>query len=513
MIIRYCIRFDVHLALTALLFFHAAGFSQDSLFVQRQGTNLLLGGRQFYAIGMNSYFLQNLSAYGDTSHVIEIFNNAQLLGVTVVRTWGFFDSPDSLNPAVMQVAPGRYNEIGLRALDFVVAKAKEHSLRLVIPFVNNWDQYGGMNQYVRWLADSIPFPREEPQEKVGEAPKVFGAGNRFYAVQVSGTLTHDDFYRHSTVMQWYKNYVAMLLNRVNVYTGRAYKDDPAILMWELANEPRSSDPSGTLIAAWVNEMSTFIKSIDGNHLVGTGEEGHDVSSREYSEISSFGEQVWLFNGTAGISFIANTGQSNIDVASIHCYPEDWGLAPSAAVVWMRDHQRIAAQQNKPLIVGEVGVRRQRHVFFDGFYSAAFTENVVGVLPWQFVYEGRFNDDGFAFSCPTDVTMCSIVKQYADMFRRKSTGTLIPPAAAQLYQNYPNPFNYVTAISFEIPSTSRVKLEVFDLLGRRVVTLADEYRPAGRHTVLFDAVRIASGVYIARFTRGSETVERKMILLK
>lgn len=100
-------------------------------FVRRDGTSLVTGGRPFYAIGVNSYFLQHIAAYGDTNHVIEVFREANELGITTIRTWGFFDCDDSNSIAGIQWVPGQFNENGLRALDYVVAEAREHSIRLV----------------------------------------------------------------------------------------------------------------------------------------------------------------------------------------------------------------------------------------------------------------------------------------------------------------------------------------------------------------------------------------------
>lgn len=490
-----------------------ATFSQDSLFVQRNGVNLGLGGRPFYAIGVNCYYLQNLAAYGDTAHLIEIFREAQQLGITTVRAWGFFDGEDSTNPAIIQYAHGQFAESGLRALDYVVAKAKEYSIRLIIPLVNNWDDFGGMNQYVRWLARMTPLTTQQRFEGTGDIQKIYGAGGRSYVVHTTETLAHDDFYRDSTIRQWYKNYIGMLFNRVNVFTGRMYKDEPAILAWELANEPRSSDRTGSLVSVWASEMSTYLKLIDTNHLIGVGEEGYDVFSSQYSHISSYADQQWLFDGTAGSSFTMNTSLPNIDIASVHCYPEDWGIPPSSAVTWMHDHQRLATVYNKPLIVGEVGIRRQMNVFFDGFFNVAFTENVSGILLWQFVYPGRFDNDGFAFSCPDDIAICSVILRYSDLYQKRITGTLIPPSVATLYQNFPNPFNYLTLISFDLAARDVVQLQIYNLLGQAVVTLVDGLREPGRHAVLFDATSFASGVYIVRLTSGSVRFDNKMMLVK
>jgi hypothetical protein len=88
-----------------------------------------------------------------------------------------------------------------------------------------------------------------------------------------------------------------------------------------------------------------------------------------------------------------------------------------------------------------------------------------------------------------------------------------PEAFTLSQNYPNPFNPATTIQFTVPKEARVRLEVFDILGRRVAVLVDELRTAGDHAVSFDASRIGTGTYIYRLTADGQTVTRKMMLLK
>jgi hypothetical protein len=88
-----------------------------------------------------------------------------------------------------------------------------------------------------------------------------------------------------------------------------------------------------------------------------------------------------------------------------------------------------------------------------------------------------------------------------------------PNAYILRQNYPNPFNPVTEIYFALPKASNVKLEVFDLLGREVGTLVNEFKPAGTYTVRFNAVSLASGVYFYRIVAGDFSDTKKMVLVK
>lgn len=88
-----------------------------------------------------------------------------------------------------------------------------------------------------------------------------------------------------------------------------------------------------------------------------------------------------------------------------------------------------------------------------------------------------------------------------------------PKSYNLYQNYPNPFNPVTKITYDLPEAARVKLVVFDMLGREVATLVNDYLWAGTHTVEFSGKNLASGVYIYKLTANKMTFSRKLILIK
>jgi len=88
-----------------------------------------------------------------------------------------------------------------------------------------------------------------------------------------------------------------------------------------------------------------------------------------------------------------------------------------------------------------------------------------------------------------------------------------PNQFSLDQNFPNPFNPTTNISFTIPQSADVKLEVFNALGQKVATLVNGSRNAGSHTITFDASRFASGVYLYRLTSGNNVQINKMLLLK
>lgn len=88
-----------------------------------------------------------------------------------------------------------------------------------------------------------------------------------------------------------------------------------------------------------------------------------------------------------------------------------------------------------------------------------------------------------------------------------------PQQVRLNQNYPNPFNPTTTISFDLPSASDVRIDIYDLLGRRVATLLNDHISAGSHEVRFDASSLSSGMYIYRLQSAEFTKSRSMLLVK
>ena len=181
---------------------HGNGHHND--FVQRAGSQLKLDGKRFRFVGTNNYYLM----YSSPLMVNDVLNTAAANGFTVMRTLCWLDQAPK-NGIVFQTFDGTsisYNDgaTGLANLDYTVAQAGKLGLKLVIPFTGNWGDFGGMDQYVTW------------------------AGGSF----------HDDFYTNAKIKTWYKAWISHLLNHVNSITGIAYKNDPTIMTWELANEPR-----------------------------------------------------------------------------------------------------------------------------------------------------------------------------------------------------------------------------------------------------------------------------------
>jgi hypothetical protein len=106
-----------------------------------------------------------------------------------------------------------------------------------------------------------------------------------------------------------------------------------------------------------------------------------------------------------------------------------------------------------------------------------------------------------------------------VYRTSQRTTAVPDHIAEripdfkLDQNYPNPFNPQTTIEYSIPANTLVHLAVYDILGREVLRLVDEYKQAGRYDFRFNASGLSSGVYFYRLQTGKFVESKKLLLMK
>ena len=90
-----------------------------------------------------------------------------------------------------------------------------------------------------------------------------------------------------------------------------------------------------------------------------------------------------------------------------------------------------------------------------------------------------------------------------------------PASITLHQNFPNPFNPNTIISYDLETSSYIKLAIFDVLGRQVALLEDGFKPSGNYSTTFDASSLSSGIYyyMLKTVDSEQYIVRKMTLIK
>jgi mannan endo-1,4-beta-mannosidase len=285
---------------------------------------------------------------------------------------------------------GEYDEEVLQGLDFLLSEMAKRDMVAVIFLNNYWIWTGGMAQYVSWTEEKhLPNPFYE--DYTWTTFMEFSA--RFY----TNPLANDA----------YRKYIKTLIHRINTVTGVLYRDDPTIMSWQLANEPRpgvgdSGKENVENFKKWVQETADYIRSLDANHLISTGNEG-----------------------TVGCLWSPEVYQAihhypNIDYMTFHLWLLNWNWfdplkpeetypeAEKKALAYIEEHIGYAMKMDKPLVLEEFGVPRDRHSYSpkstthyrDTYYAAVFEaicQNaekggpLVGSNFWGWGGEGRPRD--------------------------------------------------------------------------------------------------------------------------
>jgi len=171
----------------------------------------------------------------------------------------------------------------------------------------------------------------------------------------------------------------------------------------------------------------------------------------------------------------------------------------------------------------------------GFYGPVARYNNVELAPWEFINVegivqhvpvntplGLYKYYAFCGDFPDQATDSNffqfevIAPQYGDAQEWavenffEDTETIA--SGISLY-NSPNPFNAKTSITYQLREVSHITLDIYNILGQRVVTLVDETQEPGYHTINWDATTATSGVYFYKMTTGNNSLTKRMILLK
>jgi mannan endo-1,4-beta-mannosidase len=380
---------------------HAAAAAPPA-FVRREGTRLTLGGRPYRFAGANLWYGAWLGAaapYGDRPRLLRELDTLAAMGVTNLRILAAAeDSPlrNSVKPAFRTARADSANPALLDGLDFCLAEMARRGMKAVLYLTNFWEWSGGMMTYLSYVNGGKFIDANDPAHPWPAFPN---ATARFHADRRAVALYHD--------------WVRRIVGRVNRVSGTPYSDDPTIMAWQLANEPR---PGGALATAtpllpafygWIQGTARLIKSLDRNHLVSTGSEGlkGSVESAEiFREAHRFPE---------------------IDYLTAHIWPLNWswvdakdipGTHPAATIKvaeYLQQHQALAREIGKPLVIEEFGYPRDggsydpaattrfKDLYYQQIYDAVLTSArtngpIVGSNFWAWNGAGRAAHPDYRF---------------------------------------------------------------------------------------------------------------------
>lgn len=366
-------------------------FGERDDFVTLRGTQFIHNDAPYYFVGTNLWYAPYLgtpASTGDRARLLRELDSLRAIGITNIRLLAGSEASfmeRTLEPSIT-ASPGVYDDSLLQGLDFALAEMAKRKMKAVLFLTNYWEWSGGMAQYLVW-ADSIPT--FDPDIEGWDA---------FMDMAAS-------FYRNEKANRLYRSFLREIITRRNTVNGRLYNNDPAIMSWQLANEPRPGtiSPDGSknvpMFLRWIDETAGFIKTLDTNHLVSTGSEGMIGSLRS--------EEIYR---TAHAS-------RSIDYLTVHLWPSIWRwfdpLKPEAtfpaamdsSVSYVVQHFPVARALNKPLVLEEFGIVRDSSAYAldvpttvrDRFYrtmlqltydSARAGAPIAGLNFWSWGGEGR-----------------------------------------------------------------------------------------------------------------------------
>jgi len=330
------------LLLGLLPFLSGCNLHSENEFVSVTGTQLTLKAKPYRFVGFNMWYACYLGATNEgQKRLLKELDTLKSYGFDNLRILGGSEKSafDRSLPLTIQTAPGIYNENLLRGLDFVLAEMGKRKMYAVVYLNNYWQWSGGMAQYMNWSRHDSVTDRDSHGD--------FSMMMKYSA----------GFYDDTKANEIFRNYIKMIVNRKNTFSGLKYRDDPAIMAWELANEPRPG-PDGAYgernidkYIRWNHETSVWIHSIDPNHLVTTGSEGivGSIQKEDY--------------------FLRTHNDPSIDFITFHLWAKNWGWfdvnSPDSTLPvsirnareYINHHIALARKLGKPVTMEEFGLDR------------------------------------------------------------------------------------------------------------------------------------------------------------
>lgn len=291
-------------------------------FLTRRADKLFDGDQEFRFISFNipnlmviedayEFTRPNPWRWPNDYEIEDALESVRQMGGQVVRTYvlSVYRAGSDMGECVHVRRPGEFNEEGFHALDKVVDVARRKGIRVIIPFVDQAKWWGGIGEYAAF--------RGKPAE---------------------------DFWSDRQIIDDFKSTIRYLLTRKNIYTGVAYRDEPAIFGWETGNEILPTP-------VWTREIAAYIKTIDKNHVVIDGKSLRGIPAESLDD-------------------------PNVDVITTHHYP--FGDDHDFAKPIREAHALVKSK--KAYFVGEFGFVEMPYIA--GAIQTAIDDGTSGALLWS-----------------------------------------------------------------------------------------------------------------------------------
>jgi mannan endo-1,4-beta-mannosidase len=333
-------------------------------FVTVKDGQFFVGDSVYRYVGTNFWYGAILASEGRGGNRERLDKELDLLQKTgidnlriLVGGDGEENIPSHIEP-VLQTAPGVYNDTILAGLDYLMAQLERRGMKAVLFMNNAWEWSGGYGTYLEWAGE-------------GPTPNPAIDGYPAYMNHVAR------FVRNDSAKALALKHVKYIVGRTNRYTNRPYTESPAIMSWQIANEPRVFSGDSVAkedFAKWIQTTARAIKEIDHNHMVSTGSEGSWGCEQDlelWDKIHSMPE---------------------IDYGIIHLWPYNWSwvnestltdsvkVACRNTVEYITPHYERMKAAGKPLVLEEFGYPRDNFSFTpgtpttgrDAFYEYVFS---------------------------------------------------------------------------------------------------------------------------------------------
>ena len=346
-------------AVAAGAFVAVAGFSmcrtaqsetaEAPAFVTVADGEFRIGDSVYRYVGTNFWYgaiLASEGRGGDRARLERELDLLQQTGIDNVRVLVGGDGEEGLPSHIMpvlQTAPGVYNDTILDGLDFLMAELEKRGMKAVLYLNNAWEWSGGYGTYLEWAgAGKQPNPAVDGYPAYMEAMSAFVKNDSAKALAIA--------------------HARRMAGRTNRYTGKPYAESPALMSWQVANEPRAfADDSVTkaAFADYIISTARAIKETDPNHMVSTGSEG--IHGCEYDM------DLWRKIHEA----------PEIDYGILHLWPYNWSwvtpetltdsvdAAFGKAVDYITPHYEAMRAAGKPLVLEEFGYPRDGMAYAPG----------------------------------------------------------------------------------------------------------------------------------------------------